>query len=275
MRTRLAEAALTNTFAAASEHIVPSVCLLCPSGCGVWGRVVDGRLVKLEGSPLHPVNLGTLCPKGQAAPELLYNPDRIQSPLRRVGERGEGKWEPISWETALSLVANRLSTLRASGHPERLAFLYGETRGQMRDLITHFTHAIGSPNAISHDSLNIEAAKLGHLLTQGIYDLLAYDIENANYVLSFGASFLEATRHPQRFISGYAFLRRGRPTRGKIVVFDPRQGITGAKADEWYAIRPGTDAALALGMANVLISAGLVDQEFVEHYSFGYERLGG
>ena len=66
------------------EHIVPSVCLLCPSGCGMWARVVDDRLVKLEGSPLHPINLGALCPKGQAAPELLYNPDRIQTPMRRI-----------------------------------------------------------------------------------------------------------------------------------------------------------------------------------------------
>ncbi len=96
----------------ATEQIVPTVCSLCPSGCGLWARVVDGRLVKLEGSPLHPVNLGTLCPKGQSAPELLYNPDRIQGPLRRVGARGAGEWESISWETALSLVAQRLAELR-------------------------------------------------------------------------------------------------------------------------------------------------------------------
>ncbi|MBI3959539.1 MAG: molybdopterin-dependent oxidoreductase, partial [Chloroflexi bacterium] len=253
------------------ERIVPSVCLLCPSGCGLWGRVVDGRLVKLEGSPLHPINQGTLCPKGQAAPELLYNPDRIRSPLRRVGERGAGQWEAIPWETALSLVADRLSTLRQNEHPERLAFLYGEARGQMRDLITRFAHTIGSPNAISHDSLNIEAAKLGHLLTQGIYDLMAYDLESTNYLLSFGSSFLEAGRSAQRFIAGYAYIRRGRPQRAKIVVIDPRQGITGAKADEWIPIRPGTDAALALGMANVIISANLVDRDFLASYSFGYD----
>jgi anaerobic selenocysteine-containing dehydrogenase len=253
------------------EHIVPSVCLLCPSGCGMWARVVDGRVVKLEGSPLHPINLGALCPKGQSAPELLYNPDRIQGPLRRVGERGEGRWEPINWETALTMVTERLTTLRDTGHPERFAFMYGETRGQMRDLITYFTEAIGSPNAISHDSLNIEAAKLAHLLTQGIYDLMAYDLEKVNHVLSFGASLLEAGRSVQRFASGYAYLRRGRPYRGKVVVVDPRLGVSGAKADEWIPIRPGTDAALALGMAHVIISSGLVDRDFVENYSFGYE----
>jgi anaerobic selenocysteine-containing dehydrogenase len=253
------------------EKLIPSVCLLCPSGCGMWARVLDGRLVKLEGSPLHPINLGALCPKGQAAPELLYNPDRIQGPLRRIGQRGEGRWEPINWETGLSLAAERLTGLRNAGHPERFAFLYGETRGQMRDLISYFAQAIGSPNAVSHDSLNIEAAKLGHLLTQGIYDLLAYDLENTNHVLSFGASLLEAGRPAQRFLSGYAYMRRGRPKRGKVVVVDPRLGVSGAKADEWIPIRPGTDAALALGMAYVIISSGLVDRDFVENYAFGYQ----
>ncbi len=255
----------------AEEHIIPSVCLMCPSGCGMWGRVVDGRLVKLEGSPLHPINLGALCPKGQAAPELLYNPDRIQGPLRRIGERGAGQWEPINWETALSLAAQRLADVRDSGHPERFAFLYGETRGQMRGLISYFSQAIGSPNAVSHDSLNIEAGKLAHLLTQGIYDLLAYDLEKTNHVLSFGASLLEAGRSVQRFASGYAYMRRGRPYRGKVVIVDPRLGVSGAKADEWIPIRPGTDAALALGMAYVIISSGLVDRDFVENYAFGYE----
>ena len=257
--------------AALSEKIVPTVCLMCPSGCGMTGRVVDGKLVKLEGSALHPINLGALCPKGQAAPELLYNPDRIRGPLRRTGKRGEGGWEPIPWETALSTVAQRLTQMRDGGHPERFAFLYGETRGQMRDLITRFAGAIGSPNAISHDSLNIEASKLGHLLTQGIYDRLAYDLENTSYLLSFGAGLLETGRTVQRFISGYAYMRRGRPQRGKVVVVDPRQGVSGAKADEWIPCRPGAEGALALGMANVIISSGLVDRDFVEHYAFGYE----
>jgi anaerobic selenocysteine-containing dehydrogenase len=98
----------------------------------------------------------------------------------------------------------------------------------MRDLISRFTQAMGSPNAVSHDSLNIEAAKLAHLLTQGIYDLMAYDLENTNHVLSFGASLLEAGRPAQRFLSGYAYIRRGRPKRGKVVVVDPRLGVSGA-----------------------------------------------
>lgn len=261
----------THLETAQTENIVATVCSLCSSGCGMLARVADGNLVKLEGNPMHPVNLGVLCPKGQAAPELLYNPDRLTGPLRRVGERGAGKWEEISWEEAIKIVAKRLKELRAAGQPERSALMYGETRGQMRPLLERFMAAIGSPNVISHDSLNIEAAKLGTLFTQGIYDLPAYDLENSNYVLSFGASLLEAGRTPQRMISGISYLRRGRADRGKVVIFDPRQGITGAKADEWISIKPGTDAALILAIANVIIKTGQFDSDFVNNYSFGFE----
>lgn len=254
-----------------NETFIPSVCLLCPSGCGIVARVANGRVVKLEGNPMHPINTGALCPKGQAALELLYNPDRLGGPMRRVGDRGSGNWETITWDEAIQTVAARLGETRDNGHPERTAFLYGETRGQMRPFIERFMRAVGSPNTISHDSLNIEATRLAMYLTQGIYDVPAYDLENANYILSFGASFLEAGRVPQRMISGYAFMRRGRPDRGKIVVFDPRQGVTGAKADEWIPIKPGTDVALALGIANVIIASGQFDEDFVHNYAYGFE----
>ncbi len=254
---------------ATEERIVPTVCSLCPSGCGMLARVADGNLVKLEGSPMHPINLGALCPKGQAAPELLYNPDRLTGPMQR--DRNTNEWHEISWGEATRVVAQKLNDLRKAGMPERSAMLYGETRGQMRPFLERFMAAVGSPNVISHDSLNIEAAKLGMLFTQGIYDLPAYDLENSHYLLSFGASFLEAGRTPQRMVSGTAYMRRGRAERGKIVVIDPRQGVTGAKADEWIAIKPGTDAALALAIANVIIKTGQFDADFVHNYAFGFE----
>jgi anaerobic selenocysteine-containing dehydrogenase len=254
-----------------NEKIVPSICSLCPSGCGVLVRVSDGHVVKLEGNPMHPINTGSLCPKGQATPELLYNPDRLTGPMRRIGERGSGQWETVGWDEAIQTIAGRLNDLRSKGHPEQAAFMYGETRGQVRPLIERFMQAIGSPNAISHDSLNTEAARLAMYLTQGIYGLPAYDLENSHYVLSFGASLLEAGPTPQRMISGYSFLRQGRADRGKVVVIDPRQGITGAKADEWIPIKPGTDAALALSIAYVIITTGQFDSDFVHNYSFGFE----
>lgn len=271
LNTQTAQASEGTLITSANEVIVPGACLLCPSGCGTLARVADGRVVKLEGNPMHPINLGALCPKGQAAPELLYNPDRLTGPMRRTSARGSGQWEAITWEEAVRLVAQKLNDLRAASVPERAAFIYGETRGQMRPLIERFMQAVGSPNAISRDSLNLEAARLAMYLTQGIYDLPAYDLENSNYVLAFGASLLEAGPNPQRMVSGISFLRRGRAERGKVVVIDPRQGVSGAKADEWIPIIPGTDAALALGMANVIIRAGLVDSDFIHNYGFGFE----
>lgn len=255
----------------ADEKQVATACLLCPSACGMIARVVNERVVKLEGNPVHPINLGALCPKGQAALELLYNPDRVQNPLRRVGARGSNQWEPISWDDALKLVAARLQKIRAEGHPERFAFLYGQARGQMRALIERFTAAIGSPNAVANDSLNLEATRLAFWLTQGVYDLPAYDLENSRYILAFGANLLEAGPNPHRTIIGYAYSRQGRPNRSKVVYIDPRQGITGAKADEWIPIQPGTDGALALGMAHVIIRSGLFDLDFIRNYAFGFE----
>lgn len=256
---------------AEKEEIVPGVCLLCPSGCGILGRVADGQLVKLEGNPMHPINLGALCPKGQATPELVYNPDRLTQPLRRAGEPGAGEWEPITWDEAVSSVAQKLNELRSAGQPERAALMYGEATGQLGAFLQRFMQAVGSPNVISRESTNLAGAKLAMYLTQGIYDMPAYDLENCDYVLAFGASLLEAGPVPQRMVSGYSFLRQGRSTRGKVVVVDPRQGVSGAKADEWIPIVPGTDAALALGMAHVIIRSGLIDASFVNKYSFGYD----
>jgi menaquinone reductase, molybdopterin-binding-like subunit len=253
------------------DIIVPGVCLLCPNGCGTLARIADGRAVKLEGNPMHPVNLGALCPKGQAALELLYNPDRLSGPLQRVGERGSGQWQPVTWEAAIQMVADRLNALRLKGHPEQAVWMYGEPRGEMASFIERFMRSVGSPNTISRESLNTAATRLGMYLTQGVYDLPAYDLENSSFVISFGASLLEAGPYPQRMITGFSYLRQGRAQRGKVVVIDPRQGVNGAKADEWIPIVPGTDSALALGMANVIIRAGLVDSDFVNNYSFGYE----
>ncbi len=256
---------------ATEERIVPSTCHLCPAGCGILVRVADGKVVKLEGNPMHPINQGALCPKGQAAPELLYNPDRLMSPMKR--DRATGRWIPIQWSEAIQLTAERLNALRAANHPERAVLMLGDARGQMRSFLTRFMQAVGSPNVVSYESLNVAAAKLGVYLTQGIYALPVYDLENASYVIAFGASLLEAGPNPQRTILGYSFLRRGRATRGKVVVVDPRQSITASKADEWIPIKPGTDAALALGMANVIIKSGLVDADFVKNYCFGFDNF--
>lgn len=258
------------------ERFIRTVCALCPSGCGLEVRVVNGRAVKIEGNPLHPLNQGVCCPKGQASLEVLYSPERLPGPLRRKVPKGTAatnlsQWERISWDEALKIVADRLRSLREQGQPHTVVVVHGDLRGQMRPLLQRFLAAYGSPNLISTDSLDGEAARLAMFLSQGVNCYPVYDLENARYIMAFGGSLLESARYLQKYLSGYGFLHRGQSNRAKFVVVDSRLSVSAAKADEWVPIRPGTLGALALGMAHVLIKSGAVDKSFVENWCFGYE----
>jgi anaerobic selenocysteine-containing dehydrogenase len=134
------------------EDSVLSICRMCPGGCGLRVRRIDGRPVKLDGNPLHPINGGRLCPRGQAALQSLYHPDRLTQPLRRVGPRGAlDSFQPTSWEEALGEIADRLKLLRQVGRPESLALLRGHSRGIGIRLAQRFLKVFGSPNDISLD----------------------------------------------------------------------------------------------------------------------------
>lgn len=254
-----------------AEAHLRTTCALCPSGCGLEVRVVDGRAVKVEGNPMHPLNQGVCCLKGQTSLEVLYSPERLLHPRIQKGRRGSGDWQEISWDEALTLLADKLAALRQSGKPHQLAMLVGDRRGQMRQLLQRFMQAYGSPNLISRESLGEGAARLAMLLSQGVNGLPVYDLNNANYVMTFGGNLLESSRNVIGYLGAAAFMRRGRPQRGKLVAVHPRLSLTGLKADEWVPIRPGTYAALALGMANVIINSQLYDADFVEHYTYGFE----
>jgi anaerobic selenocysteine-containing dehydrogenase len=254
-----------------SEKRVASVCLQCPGGCGLHVRVVDGRAVKIEGNPEHPINLGRLCPKGQSGLQFLYDPDRTKGPMKRSGARGEGKWQPISWDEALDTLAKRLRGLRDRGEAHRLVFMNGRNRGQMGDLIGRFCDAFGTPNNVGHSSICADGTAQAHYLTQGVKSYAGYDWDRTRYVLCFGAGFIEAFRPTTRLLRAYGHLRRGQPTRGKLVQIEPRLSVTAAKADEWVPIRPGTDAALALGLAHVIVKEKLYDARFVAERTFGFD----
>jgi anaerobic selenocysteine-containing dehydrogenase len=256
-----------------SEQVVKTTCALCPSGCGLDVRVVNGKAVKIDGSALHPLNQGVCCLKGQAALEILYSPERLHHPRMRIGERGSpnADWKEISWDEALQILAGKLQELRAAGQAHSVAVLHGELRGQMRGLVGRFMQAYGSPNLISRDSLGEGASRLAMLLSQGVNGLPVYDLNNCNYVLAFGGNLLESSRNVIAYLGAAAFMRRGRPQRGKLVAIHPRLSLTGAKADEWVPLRPGTYAALALGIANVIINSELYDENFIRNFTFGFE----
>lgn len=256
---------------AQGEKWVASVCLQCPAGCGILVKTVNGRAVKIEGNPLHPINKGKLCPKGQSGLQFLYDPDRIKGPLKRVGPRGSGHWEPISWEQAISEVAEKLRQLRETYGPHTLVFMSGRNRGQMGGFIARFLQAFGSPNDVGHSSICEDGSSLAHYLTQGFKAYAGYDWFNTNYVLCFGGGFIEAWRPTTLLLRAFGHMRRGRPIRAKIVQVDTRFSISAAKADEWISIKPGTDGALALGIAHVIIKEGLYDKQFIQEHTFGFE----
>lgn len=254
------------------EDHVPSVCFQCPAGCGIRVRRVDGVPVQIRGNPGYPTNRGGLCPKGVAGLQVLYDPDRVKSPLRRVGSRGAGNWAPISWDEAISMVAERLARIRKEVGPEAVAFVGGRYQGGMEPLVRQLLRAYGSPNDLGNGSVGSDGTKLALEMTQGIFDYPGFDWEHTNYVISFGASWLEAFRPTAYLLRAYGHLRRGRPgIRAKLVHVDTRLSVTSAKADEWISIRPGTDAALALGLAHVLVKEDLWNHEFVESHTLGFD----
>ncbi|MFQ5729529.1 MAG: molybdopterin-dependent oxidoreductase, partial [Waddliaceae bacterium] len=252
------------------EHFVYSVCDQCPSGCGVVGRVVDGKVKKLDGNPNHPTNRGKLCPIGQAGTQLLYNPDRLREPLRQSGSKGSGRWQTTSWEEAIEAIAKQLRQLRANGQPHHHAILTGEDNSDFSVLLNRFMESFGSPNYFRN--IPARALRTAHFLTQGTYTLPAYDLEQANLILSFGAPLLEKWLSPMQSQRAYGYLRQERKGhRAKFIQVESRFSVTAAKADQWVPIRPGTEGALALGIAYVLIKEKLYHKQFVEDETFGFE----
>ncbi|MGH9367217.1 MAG: molybdopterin-containing oxidoreductase family protein [Thermoanaerobaculia bacterium] len=258
------------------ESFVLSVCSLCPGGCGLRVRRIGERVVKVDGNPLHPVNGGRLCPRGQAALQSLYHPDRLAGPLHRVGPRGTlESFERVSWDRALGEIAARLKTLRAKGRPESLVLVRGGARRVGSRLAQRFLAAFGSPNDVTLDRGEVSAS-LALQLGQGLLAAPAYDLSSADYVLSLGGALLEAWSSPVHTSRAYGHFRQGRTgRRGKLVQVEPRLSITAASADQWIAVRPGTEGVFGLGVAAVIVAESLYNKEFVAEHTVGLEEVAG
>jgi anaerobic selenocysteine-containing dehydrogenase len=258
-----------------TENWLVTSCLNCPTRCATTVKLENGNAVQIMGNPLSKVSDGKTCPRCKIGLQVLYDPSRIQTPMKRSNvQKGKGVnpgWTPISWEEALSEISNRLKSIRDSGEPEKLAIFTGLNSSSNEDLISRFASAFGTPNLITDEALDDEAAKAGEWMADGQYTLSAYDLENTNYILSFGASILESQRPLARNLRMWGKIRRERPNRAKVVVIDPRYSLTAAKSDKWIPIKPGTDAALAMAIANVIINEGLYDKEFVAKWTHGFE----
>ena len=240
-----------------------SACTLCPGGCGISVRRVEDRVVKIEGLAGHPVNNGAICQLGQSAPQLLYGPNRVQTPKKKVN----GSWRNISWEDALAEIAAKLSDLRANGMSHTIACIAESDRGTVAALWDRFLTAYGSPNFIRTPSIQ-DNYELVLFLTQGVRAMPGFDVKNCDYILSFASGLIEGWQSPVYMFQGKsALIQNG----GKMGQIESRLSKTAAKSDKWIAARPGTEGALALGIAHVIISEGLFNQQFVAGHTTGFE----
>jgi anaerobic selenocysteine-containing dehydrogenase len=237
-----------------------TTCRECAAGCGLIVRTMQGRALKVEGNPEHPVNRGKTCPRGQVTLQGLYNPNRVRGPIQHT--RGEGLYnadfqnaEPtLSWDDAVQVVADALKD--SAG----VAFLMGTASDHLFDLVSELANSVGAPAPIrfSAGSMFYGQATLSRaaedLLGQAV--LPFFDIGNADLVLSFGANFLETWLSPVAYNRAYAQMRRGNPKRrGYFIQFEPRMSQTAAKADEWIPIRPGSEGLVAVAIGRLVAEA--------------------
>jgi anaerobic selenocysteine-containing dehydrogenase len=249
-----------------------TVCSLCNGGCGLKVRLVDeSKAIKAEGLPAAPVNQGRVCPMGAAGPQYQYGLGRFEAPLKRLGARGSGGYVKISWEEAFQEVGAKLRELRAQGKAKSVVMISGRRHDLSRTLAERFMAAYGSPNLVNMPGL--EAARSVSEKAQFGWDNgLGYDLENAKYVLSFGCGLIEGWGAPVRSIQAFSGWRS--PSMAtKLVQVDSQATLTASKADTWLAAAPGTEAALALGLAHVIIKHNLYDSGFVNANTFGFDEF--
>ncbi|HEX2698350.1 MAG TPA: molybdopterin-dependent oxidoreductase, partial [Anaerolineales bacterium] len=242
-----------------------TTCRECAAGCGIVVRTMQGRAIKVEGNPNHPVNLGKTCARGQATLHGLYNPDRVQNPGKHTrganvfssnkGNKGSD-FQELTWLDATQVVADALT----KNKPDEIAFLVGMAPDHLFDLVTDLTKALGAPAPVRFGALGMFDGRA--TLMKAAEDLFGqsglpfFDLGNSDLVLSFGANFLETWLSPVAQTRAYSQMRRGQNgKRGYLIQFEPRMSQTGAKADEWIPIAAGTEALVALAIGRLAAEA--------------------
>jgi anaerobic selenocysteine-containing dehydrogenase len=240
-----------------------TACRECPAGCGLVIRTVQGRAIKVEGNKNHPVNLGKTCSRAQTAVQGLYNPDRFHNPVRHT--RGESTFVDMDWDEAIAIVTTALKNTPAS----QMAFVLGMTSDHVYDLFSQLAQAVGAPkpHRFSPYALFEARATLAKAAQQafGKADTLFFDVANADVTFSFGANFLETWISPVAYTRGFSKMRRGKNgRRGYFIQFESRMSQTGATADEWIPVVPGTEGmvALAIGRVAAQLRAGALPAAF-------------
>ncbi|MEO7623159.1 MAG: molybdopterin-dependent oxidoreductase [Gallionella sp.] len=242
------------SYVEANDYMIPSIsvyfnstCAQCDAGCNITGRIREGRVLKLEGNPDSAINRGKTCGLGQAGVQHHYNPDRVRAPLLRTGNSGEA----ITWEKAYALIAEKMNGV--SG--EEIAFLSGGVSGHLKALLGNYLDSFGCKNHFVYEAIGPAVLRAANKKSYGV-EMPRFNINKAKVVLSFGADFLGAWVSPVHFSQQYAQFRKGvNGQRGVLIQVESKMTLTGANADRWLVVRPGTEGILALGIINALGTA--------------------
>ncbi len=263
------EAAVRDSVGSGKVTEVNTFCELCFWKCGMVAKVQNGRIIKLEGQKDHPLSNGMLCPRGNGAMGLTYDPDRIKTPLIRVSnKRGQDEFREASWEEALDYTAEKMLDLKAKHGPECLAFF---NHGYGASFLKTLMKAYGTPNIAAPSYAQCRGPRaVGFDLTFGesVGSPERTDIANSRMLVLIGSHLGENMHNTQvqEFADAVA-------NGSKIVVVDPRYSVAAGKAHWYLPIKPGTDMALILAWMNVLINENLFDKEYVQNYTYGFEQL--
>jgi anaerobic selenocysteine-containing dehydrogenase len=261
--------------AGGSYTITKSICHQCPARCGIDVYTMNGRLHSIYGNTDHPIANGKLCPKGPLGGYILYDPDRFKGPMKRTnpkkGRDEDPKFVPISWDEALNTVAGRLQALRDKGESHRFMLAFGRGWGaSCAGLLGTFGELYGSPNVpIGHSSMCSDGSVIAKQCTDGNASYSSYDYRNSNYLLMFGAAFLEAFRPYNNNIQVWGYIRGEKTPKTRVTVVDVRTSPTAAAADRALLLKPGTDGALALAIAHEILVQGWWDRAFVGDFKDG------
>ncbi len=246
------------------------ICRVCHGGCGALVFVQDNRIVKVKGDPSSPVSKGWMCVKGLRSPDIANHPDRLKAPLKRKGERGNNQWEEISWESALAEIADGIDRIRSKFGPETIAVGQGTGRHHYLHVV-RFANALGTPNWFEPGFAQCFLPRITvSNLTYGGFVVADYYGEiKPSCILVWGHNPLITSADGELAIA----VKRAMSKHCRTIAVDPRRSETAERCEMWLPIRPGTDAALALAMINIIITEGLYDKEFVEKWTVGFDEL--
>lgn len=240
----------------------------CPDMCSLLAHVEDERVVKIEGDPDQPYTAGFACAKVNRDAELVHSPERLTVPLRRTGPKGSGEFAPVSWDEALDEIAGRWGDIiRADGPLALLGYAYSAHQGQMnRHIVNGLFHALGT-SRLQAGTVCDTCCEVAWDMTLGpVGGADPESVVESDLVIAWGCDLMAVNVH------FWAKLDAARKAGARVIVIDPRRSRTAAAADWHLPIRIGTDAALAVGIAHILVRDGLVDRHYVEAHTHGFDR---